>query len=74
MNIVVLVSDVGVKQGCPLSRTLFGSYIDVLDTYLNEIDWDSLRIFNTVVVILHYHVGNVVLLYNFGICLEKLLN
>ena len=44
--------DISDKQGCPLSITLFGLYIDELETYLVKLDWDSLWVFNTVLAIL----------------------
>ena len=57
----IICSSIGVKQGCPLSCTLFGLYIDELEIYLNEIDKDSPCSSNTMVVILLY-VDDVVLL------------
>jgi hypothetical protein len=52
------MSNIGFKQGCPLSLTLFGLYIDELETYLDEIDGDSMCLFTKVVAILLY-VDNV---------------
>ena len=46
-----VLSDIGVKQGCSLSSTLFGLYIDQLETYLDEINKDFPCLFNTVVAI-----------------------
>jgi hypothetical protein len=34
-------STIGVKQGCPLSPTLFGIYIDELEAFLHEHIQDS---------------------------------
>ena len=43
--------DIGVKQGCPLSPTLFGSCIDELEMCLDDINEDSQCSFNTMVAI-----------------------
>ena len=37
-------SDIGVKQGCPLSLTLFGLYIDKLEEWLNLQGGDGVRL------------------------------
>ena len=66
-----IMSDTGVEQGCPLSPTLFGLYIAELETYLDEIDKDSLCLFTTVVAILLY-VENDFLLSKFEACLQRL--
>jgi hypothetical protein len=34
-------STIGVKQGCPLSSTLFGIYIDELEAFLHEHNQES---------------------------------
>ena len=57
--------DIGAKQGCP-SPTLFGLYIDELETNLDGIDGDSPCLFHIVVAILLY-VDNVVLLGAFTV-------
>jgi len=67
-----VMSDIGVKQGCPLSSTLFGLYVDELETYLDEIDMDSPCLFDTVVDILLY-ADDVVLLSKSGAGLQRLL-
>ena len=35
-------SDIGVKQGCPLSPTMFGLYIDKLEEWLTYRSWKVL--------------------------------
>ena len=49
-----VMSDISAKQWCPLSPTMFGSYIDELETYFDEIDKVSLCLFNTVIAIILY--------------------
>ena len=70
-----VMSNIGVKQGCPLSppHTQFGLYIDELETYLDEIDGDSPCLLNAVVAIL-LHVDDIVLLSRLGASLQRLLN
>jgi hypothetical protein len=47
--------DIGVKQVCPLSPTLFSLYIHELQMYLDKVGRDSPCLFNTMVVILFSH-------------------
>ena len=67
------MSNISVKQGCLLSPTLFRLKIDELETCLDEIEKDSMCLFNTMVVILLY-AHNVVLLSRIDASLQRLLN
>ena len=68
-----VMSDISVKQGCPLSPIIFGSYNDELETYLDETDMDPMCLFNEVVGI-HLHADNVVMLSKLGASLQRLMN
>jgi len=47
-------SDIGVKQGCPLSPTLFGLYIDKLEEWLNSQGGDGIYLYKFVIRLLLY--------------------
>ena len=47
-------SDIGVKQGCLLSPTLFGLYIDKLEEWLNLQGGDGVRLGEFVIKLLLY--------------------
>ena len=68
-----VMSNFSVKEWCPLSPTLFNSYIDEFGTYLNKIDRDSTCLFYTVVAILP-HANEVVFLSKSWSILQRLLN
>ena len=67
------MSDIDVKQGCLLSPTLIGLYIDELKTYLDKIIGDSSCLFNIAVAIVLYD-DNIVLLFISRASLQRLLN
>ena len=45
-----VMSEIGVKQGCPLSPIIFNLYIDELETYLDEINGDYFCLFNAILI------------------------
>ena len=47
-------SDIGVKQDCPLSPTLFGLYIDKLEAWLRKTDGEGVLLAGYVVKLLLY--------------------
>jgi hypothetical protein len=46
--------NIGVKQGCPLSPTLFGIYIDKLEDCLEEVGCVGLTLIGIVIILLLY--------------------
>ena len=66
-------STMGVKQGCPMSPTLFGLYIDQLEHHLQSHDQDAPKLLDTKVPILLY-ADDIVFLSQSPSGLQKRLN
>ena len=66
-------SMIGVKQGCPLSPTLFGLYIDELETTIRTLGGASSSLAEVVVQILSY-ADDVVLLSSSATGLQRHLD
>ena len=47
-------SDIGVKEGCPLSPTLFGLYIDKLEEWLNKANGEGIQLVEYVIILFLY--------------------
>jgi len=68
-------SIIGVKQGCPLSPTLFGIYIDELEPFLHEHiqDGDGYLLHQTLIYI-QYFANNVIILASSAERLQRKLD
>ena len=66
-------SDIGVKQGCPLSPTLFGLYIDKLEEWLNSQGGDGIHLGKFVIRLLLY-ADDLILIANSALGLQEHLH
>jgi hypothetical protein len=63
-------SDIGVKQGCPLSPTLLGLYIDKLEEWLNLQEGDGALLGDFVIRLLLY-VDDLILIAKSSLRLQE---
>ena len=68
-----MTSTVGVKQGCPLSPTLFGLYIDELSEYIERWGGSGAGLVGTIIPILLY-ADDIVLISDSPEGLQRHLN
>ena len=68
-----MASTIGVKQGCPLSPTLFGLYIDEVSRYLERFGGSGARLASIAIQILLY-VDDIVLIFDSVEGLQRHLN
>ena len=68
-----VASTIGVKQGCPLSPTLFGLYIDEVSHYIERFGGSGARLASIAIQILLY-ADDIVLISDFPEGLQRHLN
>ena len=65
-----VASTIGVKQGCPLSPTLFGLYIDEVSHYIERFGGSGARLAGIAIQILLY-ADDIVLISDSGLLRHK---